>query len=283
LSLEDDELGRAADFAEDDRVLLEELAERLGVGAVDADDEEARLGPAAEGIAPLAPEVRVAGGGDEALQRGVGDAVLGIRALLASRVGGADEGGGGGAFGSEQLVELGIGLAHAQHDQAVGEDHVVGLLIGLELFSRKGHREKAKIRSDPMEANMPYTPVVPKGSAPPLAPYSPGTKVGTAAGSTVYVSGTLAIDKEGRTVGVGDAKAQTRFILESIRAVLEAAGGSLADIAFNHIFLKDLRDYAAMNEVYREFFPAQPPARYCIRADLVKPEFLVEIASIAHL
>ena len=53
--------------------------------------------------------------------------------------------------------------------------------------------------------------------------------------------------------------------------------------AFNQIFLKDLGDYAAMNEIYREFFPAQPPARYCIRADLVKPEFLVEIASVAHL
>ena len=38
-----------------------------------------------------------------------------------------------------------------------------------------------------------------------------------------------------------------------------------------------------MNKVYREYFPADPPARYCIRADLVKPEFLVEIASIAHL
>jgi aminoacrylate peracid reductase len=126
---------------------------------------------------------------------------------------------------------------------------------------------------------MPYTPIVPKGSPPPLAPYSPGAK----AGNVVYVSGTLAIDKDGKTVGVGDARAQTRFILESIRAVLEAAGGSLGDIAFNHIFLKDLKDYAAMNEVYREFFPSQQPARYCIRADLVKPEFLVEIASIAHL
>jgi aminoacrylate peracid reductase len=130
---------------------------------------------------------------------------------------------------------------------------------------------------------MPYTPIVPKGSAPPLAPYSPGTKVVNAAGNTIYVSGTLAIDKEGKTVGVGDARAQTRFILESIRAVLEAAGGSLKDVAFNQIFLKDLADYAAMNEAYREFFPAQPPARYCIRADLVKPEFLVELASVAHL
>jgi aminoacrylate peracid reductase len=126
---------------------------------------------------------------------------------------------------------------------------------------------------------MPYTPIVPKGSPPPLAPYSPGAK----AGNVVYVSGTLAIDKEGKTVGVGDARAQTRFILESIRGVLEAAGGSLRDIAFNHIFLKDLKDYAAMNDVYREYFPANQPARYCIRADLVKPEFLVEIASIAHL
>jgi aminoacrylate peracid reductase len=126
---------------------------------------------------------------------------------------------------------------------------------------------------------MPYTPLIPKGSAPPLAPYSPGAK----AGNTIYVSGTLAIDKDGKTVGVGDVKAQTRFILESIKSVLGAGGGSIRDIAFNHIFLKDLKDYAAMNEVYREYFPANPPARYCIRADLVKPEFLVEIASIAHL
>jgi aminoacrylate peracid reductase len=126
---------------------------------------------------------------------------------------------------------------------------------------------------------MPYTPVVPKGSAPPLAPYSPGAK----AGNTVYVSGTLAIDRDGRTVGVGDVKAQTRHVLETVKSVVEAAGGSLEDVAFNHIFLKDLKDYAAMNEVYREYFPASPPARYCIRADLVKPEFLVEVASIAHL
>jgi len=126
---------------------------------------------------------------------------------------------------------------------------------------------------------MPYTPIIPKGSAPPLAPYSPGAK----AGKAVYVSGTLAIDKDGKTVGAGDVRAQTRFVLESIKSVLEAAGGSMKDIAFNHIFLKDLKDYAAMNEVYREYFPSAQPARYCIRADLVKPEFLVEVASIAHL
>ena len=77
--------------------------------------------------------------------------------------------------------------------------------------------------------------------------------------------------------------AQTRHILLAIQAVVEAAGGTMADIAMNNIFLKDLGDYAAMNTVYAEFFPNQPPARYCIRADLVRPDFLVEIASVAHL
>ncbi len=122
-------------------------------------------------------------------------------------------------------------------------------------------------------------PIIPKNSAPPLAPYSPGIQ----AGNTLYVSGTLAIDAEGSTIGIGDVRAQTRHVLESISTVLETAGGSLKDVVFNAIFLKDLSDYRAMNEVYREYFPTDPPARYCIRADLVKPDFLVEIASTAHL
>ncbi|MCY3829702.1 MAG: pyrimidine utilization protein C [Rhodospirillaceae bacterium] len=126
---------------------------------------------------------------------------------------------------------------------------------------------------------MPYQPIVPKGSAPPLAPYSPGVR----AGNTVYVSGIVSLDADGNTVGVGDVKAQTRHVLEAIKAIVEAAGGSMEDIAFNQIFLSDLADYAGMNEVYRAYFPADPPARYCIRADLVKPEFLVEIASTAHI
>ena len=126
---------------------------------------------------------------------------------------------------------------------------------------------------------MPKTPIIPAGSAPPLAPYSPGVR----AGNTVYVSGMLAIGPGGETVGVGDVAAQTRHVLLAIQAVIEAAGGTMADIAMNSIFLKDLGDYAAVNAVYAEFFPSEPPARYCIRADLVRPDFLVEIASVAHL
>lgn len=126
---------------------------------------------------------------------------------------------------------------------------------------------------------MAHIPINPPGSPPPMAPYSPAVKVG----NVVYVSGAIAIDKDGKTVGVGDCPAQTRHVLETIKSLVEAAGGTMQDVAFNHVFLKDLKDYAAMNAVYREYFPGAPPARYCIRADLVKPEFLVEIASVAYL
>jgi len=126
---------------------------------------------------------------------------------------------------------------------------------------------------------MPRKPIIPAGSPPPMAPYSPGV----VADNILYVSGVLAMDASGKTVGAGDATAQTRAVLESIKSIVEAAGGTMADVTMNSIFLKDLTDYAAMNAVYKEFFPSEFPARYCIRADLVKPEFLVEIASIAHL
>ncbi len=126
---------------------------------------------------------------------------------------------------------------------------------------------------------MAHVAIIPAGSAPPLAPYSPGVRVG----DTVYVSGVLAMDGDGNTVGEGDIKAQTRQVIESIKSVVEAAGGSVGDIAFNQIFLTDLANYSAMNEVYAEYFGTNPPARYCIKADLVKPEFLIEISSTAHI
>lgn len=126
---------------------------------------------------------------------------------------------------------------------------------------------------------MPTKPIIPRGAPPPLAPYSPGAH----AGNVIYVAGTLAIGSDGKLVGSGDVRAQTRHVLEQVKSVIEAGGGTLRDVAFVQIFLTNLDDYAAMNEVYRQFFPADPPARFTIRADLVKPEFLVEIAAIAHL
>ncbi|MBI37269.1 MAG: pyrimidine utilization protein C [Alphaproteobacteria bacterium] len=126
---------------------------------------------------------------------------------------------------------------------------------------------------------MSHEAIIPKGSAPPLAPYSPGVKVG----NTVYVSGACSLDEAGDTVGVDDIKAQTRQVLEIIKSVIEESGGQMSDIAFNQIFLSDYSNYNEMNEVYAEYFPTNPPARYCIKADLVRPQFLVEISSTAHI
>ncbi len=57
----------------------------------------------------------------------------------------------------------------------------------------------------------------------------------------------------------------------------------MSDVVINHVFLTDWSNYAAINSVYAEFFPGAKPARYCIQCSLVKPELLVEIASIAHV
>ena len=126
---------------------------------------------------------------------------------------------------------------------------------------------------------MPFTTVIPAGSGKPLAPYSPGAT----ADGVVYVSGTLALDKNNDVVAPDDATAQTRHVLETIKSVIETAGGSMADVAFNHIFLSDWKHYAPMNAVYAEYFPGDKPARYCIQCGLVKPGAVVEIATIAHL
>lgn len=126
---------------------------------------------------------------------------------------------------------------------------------------------------------MPKSIVVPAGTAKPIAPYSPGTL----ADGVVYVSGTLPFDKNNDVVHVGDAGAQTRHVLETIKSVIETAGGTMEDVTFNHIFITDWANYGAVNAVYAEYFPGDKPARYCIQCGLVKPEALVEIATIAHI
>lgn len=126
---------------------------------------------------------------------------------------------------------------------------------------------------------MPKDIILPEGTGKPLAPYVPATK----ADNIVYVSGTLAFDENNNVVHVGDAAAQTRHILETIKKVIETAGGTMDDVTFNHVFVKDWADYVAINQVYAEYFPGDKPARYCVQTGLVKPEALVEIASVAHV
>ncbi|MBD9668629.1 aminoacrylate peracid reductase [Variovorax beijingensis] len=126
---------------------------------------------------------------------------------------------------------------------------------------------------------MPKQAIIPAGTTTPIAPFVPGTM----ADGVVYVSGTLPFDKDNNVVHVGDASAQTRHVLETIQRVIATAGGTMDDVTFNMIMIKDWADYAKVNAVYAEFFPGTKPARYCIQCGLVKPDALVEIASIAHV
>jgi aminoacrylate peracid reductase len=126
---------------------------------------------------------------------------------------------------------------------------------------------------------MPMKAIFPPGSGKTLAPYSPGAL----ADGILYVAGTLALDAETNVVHVGDAGAQTEYVLNTIKSVIEAAGGTMADVTFNSIFITDWANYGAMNAVYAKFFPGDKPARYCIQCGLVKKEALVEIATVAHI
>ncbi|WP_375396094.1 Rid family hydrolase [uncultured Sphingomonas sp.] len=126
---------------------------------------------------------------------------------------------------------------------------------------------------------MPFEPINPPQFPTPIAPYSAAVK----AGNTVYVSGVLALGEGGVVLNPGNVRLQTKHVLDTIKTTLEVAGATMADVAMNHIFLKYLGDYAAFNEVYAEYFPDARPARYCLIVEMVKPECLVEIASVAHI
>ena len=102
-------------------------------------------------------------------------------------------------------------------------------------------------------------------------------------GTTVYLSGQVAADASGKLIGEGNLEAQAEQVFKNLKAGVEAAGGTMADVTFNHIFITDWANYGAVNAVYARFFPGDKPARYCVQCGLVKPEALVEIASVAHL
>lgn len=100
---------------------------------------------------------------------------------------------------------------------------------------------------------MPKTIITPPGTGIPIAPFVPGTL----ADGVVYVSGTLPFDKDNNVVHVGDAAAQTRHVLETIKSVIETAGGKMEDVTFNSIFITDWQHYAAVNAVYADYFPGK--------------------------
>jgi 2-iminobutanoate/2-iminopropanoate deaminase len=110
------------------------------------------------------------------------------------------------------------------------------------------------------------------------APYSQGI----AHGDLVFVSGQLGIDPSGGHVVEGGISEQTEQVMKNLSAILEAAGSSLANVLKATIFLADLGDFQAMNEVYGRHMGDEPPARATFQVAALPSGALVEIEVVAH-
>ena len=109
-----------------------------------------------------------------------------------------------------------------------------------------------------------------------IGPYSQAIIVN----NMVYSSGQIPLTPEGEMVK-GDIQAQTHQVFQNLRAVLEAAGASLDTVVKTTVFLKSMDDFAAMNEVYSQYFPNHKPARSCVEVARLPKDALVEIEVVA--
>ena len=108
------------------------------------------------------------------------------------------------------------------------------------------------------------------------APYSSGILIG----NTLYCSGSIGVNTETNELGAG-IREQTRLALDIIKSIVEEAGFEMKDVAKSTVFLKNIEDYAGMNEVYSTYFPVDPPARETVAVAEIVRGALVEISCIA--
>jgi 2-iminobutanoate/2-iminopropanoate deaminase len=118
----------------------------------------------------------------------------------------------------------------------------------------------------------------PASFGPSTLPFSQGVR----AGNLLFIAGQAATDADGKLVAPGDVREQTRYTLDKVRTVLQEAGGDLSNVVTATVFLADLDDFAAYNEVWAAEFGDHRPARATVRADLLF-DFAVEIQAIAVL
>lgn len=112
-----------------------------------------------------------------------------------------------------------------------------------------------------------------------IGPYSQAIR----ANGFVFLSGQIPLDPQNQQVVAGDVAAQTERVLENLKGVVEAAGSSLARVVKTTVFLADMDDFAAMNEVYARFFVTHKPARSTVEVSRLPKNVRVEIDLIALL
>ena len=110
-----------------------------------------------------------------------------------------------------------------------------------------------------------------------IGPYSQAVR----ANGLIFASGQIALDPRTQQLISGDIAAQTQRVLENLKGVVESAGSSFEKVVRTTVFLADMNEFAAMNEVYARYFPSQPPARSTVQAARLPRDVRVEIDLIA--
>lgn len=116
-----------------------------------------------------------------------------------------------------------------------------------------------------------------EGAPKAIGPYSQAIR----AGGLLFTSGQVAIDPATQQVIAGDVAAQTERVLKNLAAVLQASGSGFEKVVRCTVFLKNMGDFAAMNEVYARYFTSAPPARSTVEVARLPKDALVEIDAIA--
>lgn len=111
-----------------------------------------------------------------------------------------------------------------------------------------------------------------------IGPYSQATRIG----NLIITSGVIPVDPETGAIPEG-IEAQTERVLTSLKGLLEDAGSDMANVIKTTVFIKDMNDFAKLNEIYARFFPSPAPSRSCVEVARLPKDVLVEIEAIASV
>lgn len=114
-----------------------------------------------------------------------------------------------------------------------------------------------------------------------IGPYSQGIIVQPQ--KLLFTAGQIPLDPATGQMVAGDIAAQTRQVLENLKAILEAAGTSLENVIKTTVFLADLNDFATMNTIYGQYFGAKPPARSAVQVARLPRDARIEIEAVAQI
>jgi 2-iminobutanoate/2-iminopropanoate deaminase len=110
-----------------------------------------------------------------------------------------------------------------------------------------------------------------------IGPYSQGMRIG----NLIFTSGQIPAEPSCGAIASG-IEEQTRRAIENVKAVLEAGGAGLSDVVITTVYIKDMNDYAKINEIYSEYFKEPYPARSCVEVSRLHKDVLLEIEAVAE-